>query len=170
MIPDLYVPKNKKKIEKWVEDVHNSIDNYYSSYYDEFREKDFENYNIFNGIINKDQFEYVTDTYSNSNPARLVNYPILKKVIDLLVGEWLATPMDQYTVDLVNKDAVSRQFDKKVTLVFEKLIQPYRKEIEQLANIELADHIGMEIPDHLDVLDKNNYRENTAEVIYNGLS
>ncbi len=169
MIPDLYVPKNKKKIDEWIKDVHESVDNYYSSYYDEFREKDFENYNIFNGIINKDQFEYVTDTYSNSNPARLVNYPILKKVIDLLVGEWLATPMDQYTVDLINKDAVARQFDKKVNLVFEKLIKPYRKEIEKIAQIDLADHMGMEIPDNLDVLDRNNYRENTAEVIYNGL-
>ena len=82
MIPELYVPKNKNKIKEWVKDVHNSIDNYYSGYFDEFREKDFDNYNIFNGIINKEQFEYVTDTYSNSNPARLVNYPILKKVID----------------------------------------------------------------------------------------
>jgi|5_EtaG_2_1085323.scaffolds.fasta_scaffold04264_2 hypothetical protein len=169
MLPDLYVPKGKLKIDEWVKDVHDSIDSYYSGYYDDFREKDFDNYNVFNGIINKDQFEYVTDTYSNTNPARLVNYPIVKKVIDLLVGEWLATPMDQYSVELVNKDAVAREFDKKVGLVFEKLIKPYRKEIEKIADINLYDHMGMEIPDHIDVLDKNNYRENTAEVVYNAI-
>ena len=169
MLPELKIPKTKIEREEWAEEIHENIEQYYSAYFSNQRDKDFDNYNFFNGIIDKDQFEYVTDTYSNTNPARFVHYPIMKKMIELIIGEWLGSPMD-LSCELVNDDAVNRKFDKKVTVVFEALIKPYRKELEKMAGIQMGeDTFGMEIPENLDEFINSNFRENTEEVILNGM-
>jgi hypothetical protein len=170
MIPDLMLPKGKKKIEAWAIDIHEAIDKYYSSYFTTQREKDFLNYNFFNGVIDKGQFEYVTDTHGNSNPARLVNYPVIKKMVELLVGEWVSSPMT-FDVHLVNADAVNKKFDQKVNLIFDALIRPYRQELEKMAGIKLGeDTMGLEIPEHIEDFMNRNFRENTEDVVTNGIS
>ena len=101
MFPDLTIPSDSTKIEEWCKSVLESIEQYYSAYYDDYRQRDFENYNLFNGIFDKDQFAYVTDTYANTNPARLVNYPIMKHMIERVVGEFLRQPME-FDAEIVN--------------------------------------------------------------------
>ncbi len=169
LFPDLSVPKEKAEIPEWCRQTVESIEKYYTAYYDDYRQRDFENFNLFNGIFDKEQYAYVTDTYANTNPARLVDFPIMKHVIDRVVGDFLSTPL-KFTLHSINKDAVHRQFDKKVTMVFESLIRPYRRKIEEIAGFSLTpDTIGLAIPDNLDEFGKMNFRENVEDVIYNGI-
>lgn len=169
MFPDLTVPKKVSEIEEWCKSVLESIEKYYSAYYDDYRQRDFENFNLFNGIFDKDQYAYVTDTYSNASPARLVNYPVMKHIVERVVGDFLVQPLE-FDIDSVNEDAVSQKHEKKIGMVAEGLLRPYRRQIEEASGIELTpDKFGIAIPDNIDEFMNMTFRENTEEVMYYGI-
>lgn len=170
MFPDFSIPKGKYEQEKWCKEILEGIEKYYSAYYGAYRKKDFENFNLFNGIFDQTQFEYVTDTSAGTNPARLVDFPLMKHLIDLLVGEFLAEPI-KFTVEIVNRDAVYRKFEKKVGIVSEALLRPYMQELEKILGFKpKEEQYGIAIPDNIDEFIKMNYRENVEDVVYNGMA
>lgn len=167
--PDLTVPKEIDKIEEWGIGVLEGIEKYYSAYYDDYRQRDFENFNLYNGIFDKEQYAYVTDTYSQTSPARLVNYSIMKHMIDSVVGEYLSQPL-RFSVEVANKDAVSQKHERKVGFISEALLRPYRAKIEEMMGFGLTpDTIGLAIPDNIDEFSKMTFRENVEDVVHNGL-
>lgn len=169
MFPDLSIPKAHNQIEDWCKSVLESIEKYYSAYYDDYRQRDFENFNLYNGTFDKDQYAYVTDTYSNASPARLVNYPLMKHVIERVVGDFLTHPLE-FDIDIVNEDAVSRKHEEKIGLVAEALLRPIRRDIEKATGVKLTpDKFGMAIPENIDEFMNMNFRENTEEVVYYGI-
>ena len=89
--PKQNIPDSKKN-KKWCKDVIDAILSYDSttSRYNREKKKDYDNYLFFNGIFDPKNFEYVTQTYGITSPARLVNYPIIQpKLTSLQENFWL---------------------------------------------------------------------------------
>ena len=141
----------------------------YTTKFNRERKKDYENYLLYNGVFDPKQFEYVTDTYGITSPARLVNHPIIAPKIDLLVGEFMSQPLD-FTVEAINEAAVVKKLDKKVKLAAEKVLQDVRKEIEAELGIQFEpEDVGLEIPEDIDKFLKLNGREAVEQMVFVGL-
>ena len=122
--PSQFISESEKT-QEWCDQMINAIMGYITgtnSPFDSSRSTDIQAYNIYNGHINRDSYKYVTEQYGTTYPARLVNYPIIQPKIDLLLGEDLKRPLD-YKVSTVNKDAVVRKEDFKVSLMMNALLK-----------------------------------------------
>ena len=169
--PSQLVSEKEKTIE-WCNQMITAVMGYISSEsspYTSNRSTDLLSYNIYNGHINRDSYKYVTEQYGATYPARLVNYPIIQPKIDLLLGEDLRRPLD-YKVSTINKDAVVRKEDFKVSLMMNSLLKDIHQEIKQESGVEI-DMEGQElpIPEDIDTYMRYNYREMVEEVAQDGL-
>ena len=66
-------------------------------------------YDYYNGVIDEQDYRYVLKPYGktrNNFPSKLRNYPIIKPIIDLLLGEKAKRPLN-YTVTVQNSDSIS---------------------------------------------------------------
>jgi len=133
------------------------------------RKKDYENFQIVNGNFDPKQFEYITDMYGVTAPARFVNYPILMPRLDSLIGEFMSQPL-AFDVEVINRDAVNKKIEKKVAVAAEVLLRPIRKEIEKTLGMEFpAEEIGEEIPEDIDAFMKTPIRLSIESTIHNSL-
>jgi hypothetical protein len=141
----------------------------YTTKFNRERKKDYENYLLYNGVFDTKQFEYVTNTYGISSPARLVNHPIIAPKVDLLVGEFMSQPMD-FMVEAVNEQAINKKLDRKVSLVAEKVLRGLRKELSEELGVQFEDEdMGVEIPDDIDKFLKLNGRMQVEQLVFVGL-
>ena len=156
----------KEKDQNWCEENIDAIAQYLAyndGPYMRSRYKDIRNYQYYNGHFNTKDYEYITETYGLPYPARLVNYPIISPKIDLLVGEEIRRPID-YKVSTVNKAAVQRKEDFKVSIIMNKLLEDINKQIESKLNMEVdMDNKEFPIPDDIDVFMKYSYKEMVEE-------
>ena len=70
-------------------------------------------YDYYNGVIDEQDYRYVLKPYGktrNNFPSKLRNYPIIKPIIDLLLGEKAKRPLN-YTVTVTNSDSTSHWQD-----------------------------------------------------------
>ena len=141
----------------------------HSSYLDS-RKNDHENYLIVNGDFDHKQYEYVTDMYGITSPARLVNYPIILPKLDLLAGELISQPL-QYTVNVVNRNAIRRKNEKRTQVAAEVVLRPIRREIEKAIGMPIPDEdVGQEVPEDVEAYTKMKFRDNVEEMVYTGLT
>ena len=66
-------------------------------------------YDYYNGVIDEQDYRYVLKPYGKTRsnfPSKLRNYPIIKPIIDLLLGEKAKRPLN-YTVTVKNGDSIS---------------------------------------------------------------
>ena len=156
------VISEKEKNNEWCEQVLNAIVSYMGyegSYYSDSRIKDIRNYQVYSGTLNAGDYTYITEQYGLTYPARLVNYPIITPKIDLLIGEELRRPLDM-KVTTINKEAVLRKEDYKVSLVMRELLDDFHKEIKETMRFDvLQEGDGMPVPEDIDRYMKYNYRE-----------
>ena len=64
-------------------------------------------YDFYNGEIMDQDYDYVLKPYGKTRsnfPSKMRNYPIIKPIIDLLLGEKAKRPFN-YTVTVTNADA-----------------------------------------------------------------
>ena len=124
-------------------------------------------YDYYNGVILEDDYRYVTHPYGKSRnnfPSKMRNYPIIKPIIDLLLGEKSKRPLN-YTVTVQNGDAVSEKEKAKQQVIFQNLQQRF---IQMMAktNPELVENIETpeDIPLPKDVAAQfdNSYVDNRA--------
>jgi hypothetical protein len=167
--PRQNIPDSKKD-KKWHMDCvdfflsQQQIETYVSS-----KTKDYENYLIASGEFNKDQFKYITDMYGMTAPARLVNYPLMQNKLDLLAGELITQPL-QYTVNVINRNAIRRKTEELISIAVETILKPERKKIEQVTNTPIPDEdLGEEIPKDVESFMKMNFRTNVEKQISVGL-
>lgn len=167
--PRQNIPENQKD-EDWHRDCvdyflqQQQIETYVSN-----KTKDYENYLIASGEFNKDQFKYVTDMYGMTAPARLVNYPLIQHKLDLLAGELITQPL-QYTVNVINKNAIRRKTEELIAIAAETILRPERKKIEKVIGTEIPDEdLGQEIPSDVEEFMKMNYRTNVERQVNVGL-
>ena len=170
IFPPQFVLESEKTEEwanKWVDAVVSYMA-YVDSPYHNSRLNDIQNYNIYNGSLELQDFKYITEQYGMAYPARLVNYPIISPKIDLLVGEELRRPMD-IKVSTTNKEAVLRKEDVKVNLIMKKLTEEIHQEFKDATGIALPAITEMEIPEDIDLYMRYNYREMVEETAQDGL-
>ena len=170
LFPKQNIPDSKKNKE-WCKDNILAMLAYqnYTTKFNRERKKDYENYLLYNGMFDTKQFEYITNTYGISSPARLVNHPIIAPKVDLLVGEFMSQPMD-FMVEAVNEEAISMKLEKKVSLVAEKIMRPIRKELSQELGVEFEDEdLGIDMPEDIDKFLKLNGRMQVEQLVFLGL-
>lgn len=81
------------------------------------------NYDLYNGRLNKEDFEYVTNPYgfdSNDFPAELQHYDIISPKLNLLIGEDMKRPFN-YRVISVNGDSISMLNRKRKEMLLQIL-------------------------------------------------
>lgn len=80
------------------------------------------NYDLYNNIINRSDFTYVTNPYGLKNefPARLNNFNIITPKLKVLEGEEIKRPFN-FRVAAVNADAVSQIEEKRKNLLLQYL-------------------------------------------------
>ncbi len=72
-------------------------------------------YDYYNGVIDEQDYRYVLKPYGktrNNFPSKLRNYPIIKPIIDLLLGEKAKRPLN-YSVTVKNGDSISLKEQEK---------------------------------------------------------
>jgi hypothetical protein len=80
-------------------------------------------YDYYNGIIDEADYNYVLKPYGKSRknfPSEMRNYPIIKPIIDLLLGEKSKRPLN-YTVTVQNSDTTSVKEQAKSEAIFKNL-------------------------------------------------
>lgn len=104
------------------------------------------NYDLYNNIIDKTDFTYVTNPYGLADqfPARLNNYNIITSKLKLLEGEEIKRPFN-FRVAAVNSDAVSQIEEKRKSLLLQYLES-------ELVNELMAQGINVENPETGEVM------------------
>tara|TARA_Y100001973_G_scaffold64832_1_gene94814 strand:- start:1014 stop:3320 length:2307 start_codon:yes stop_codon:yes gene_type:complete len=171
-MPSMVVAE-KDKTRDWCRQVLNAVTSYMGSeggHYSSTRSKDIRNYQIYNGQLSQGDYSYITEQYGLTYPARLVNYPIITPKIDLLVGEELRRPMDM-KVTTVNKAAVIRKHDHKVSLMMRELLSDFHDEMKEKMSFDILGEgpTSMPIPEDIETYMKYNYREMIEETAQDGL-
>jgi len=92
-----------------------------SAGYNSFAKKQV-NYNLYNSIIDKEDFTYVTNPYGLKEefPGRLENYNIITPKLKLLEGEEIKRPFN-FRIVAVNQDAVSQMQEKQKGMILQHL-------------------------------------------------
>lgn len=168
--PKQNIPE-KQKTKEWHKKCVDAIMSFakdHTKFTDE-RKKDHDNYLLFSGHFDPKAFQYVTDAYGITSPARLVNYPIIKPKIDLLVGELVSQPL-QFTVNVINRDAIRRKNEKKIQIASEVILRPLRREIEKLIGSSFPDeNLGEEIPEDVEKFQEFKFRDAIEDMVHTGL-
>lgn len=167
--PRQNIPESQKD-EAWHRDcVDYFLQQQQTEVYVSNKTKDYENYLIASGKFNKDQFKYITDMYGMTAPARLVNYPLMQNKLDLLAGELITQPL-QYTVNVINRNAIRRKTEELIAIAAETILKPERRKIEEVTKTPIPDEdLGEEIPKDVESFMKMNYRTNVEKQVSVGL-
>ena len=169
-------PKQKlsrnDKSEKWGREcvdwvIQASSANKYSNY-----TKIKANYDLYNSIIDAEDFKYVTNPYGvdQNFPARLHNYNIITPKINLLAGEEIKRPFNFRAV-AVNNEAVSQMQEKRKQLLMEYLEAELLADL-QMQGVNIQDPSAMEAMNPAQIEKYMNYsdndvRESTANKLLN---
>jgi len=168
--PQQNIPERDKD-EQWHIDNIRAIMFYHRDYtsFIDSRKKDHENYLISAGEFDHKQYEYVTDMYGLTSPARLVNYPMIMPKLDLLAGELISQPL-QFSVNVINRNAIRKKNEEKITLAAEVVLRPIRREIEQQLGMPIPDeNVGQEVPEDVARYQKLKFRNAIEEMVHVGL-
>jgi len=145
---EFVVPDSNEK--EWAEEVAKKLANSVplSTYWSAERQRVEENYAIYDGKFNKDDFKYITEMYGVAAPARLVNYPLIKPKIELLIGEFVTKPL-KFTVRSVNDEALNTKFSKYITQTVDYFARQILHEITEEIGInimpDIITQVGMEV-------------------------
>ena len=160
------IPRQKlaitKKDKKWKEscveafiDLSNSGSSY-SAKKDDLKIL----YDYYNGVIDEADYNYVLKPYGKSRknfPSEMRNYPIIKPIIDLLLGEKSKRPLN-YTVTVQNADSISQKEEAKKELIFRNLQQHFMQAVQQQGvDIGANPDQEIELPQHIASMFEQNY-------------
>jgi len=133
------IPRQKvsraEKTDKWAQDTIDAIIGSSNFEPGHVGDRDLlrKAYEYYNGIIDDDDYTHVLRPYGKTRknfPAKLHNYPIIKPVIDLLLGEKRKRPLN-YTVAVANPDAITEKEKAVKEAVFQNLQQQFINELSR---------------------------------------
>jgi hypothetical protein len=96
-------------------------------------------YDYYNGVIDEEDYNYVLKPYGKTRshfPSKMRNYPIIKPIIDLLLGEKSKRPLE-YTVTVQNSDAVSIKEEALKNLILQNLRQRFLMELVKSGQVDM---------------------------------
>ena len=122
-------------------------------------------YDYYNGVIDEADYNYVLKPYGKSRknfPSEMRNYPIIKPIIDLLLGEKSKRPLN-YTVTVQNADSISQKEDAKRELIFRNLQQHFMQAVQQQGmDIGANPDEEVELPQHIATMFEQTYVDTRA--------
>ncbi len=129
-IPKQRIPLNQKD-EKWKKECVDAFINLSKFGISERRSYLKSLYDYYQGIIDEEDYNYVLKPYGKTRknfPSKLRNYPIIKPIIDLLLGEKSKRPLE-YTVTVQNADSVSLKEETLKNLILANLKSQFVNEL-----------------------------------------
>lgn len=90
-------------------------------------------YDYYNGEIDDADYKYVLKPYGKTRdnfPSKMRNYPIIKPIIDLLLGEKSKRPLN-YSVVVKNADSVSLKEEAKKKKLMQTIEQMFVQELQK---------------------------------------
>jgi len=138
-IPRQRLPEREKDFEWQKENIDAFYDlSYFSSIpgssYDMMQKA----YDMYNGVINDEDYTHVLKPYGKKRqnmPAKLHNYPILKPIIDLLLGEKRKRPLN-YSVVIENDDVANRKTQEKKEELVKAIQENFTEELKKQGVLE----------------------------------
>ena len=165
-IPRQKLPKSKKTKE-WREacveafiDLSNNGRSSGSSRRDDMQRL----YDYYNGVIDEADYRYVLKPYGKSRknfPSEMRNYPIIKPIIDLLLGEKSKRPLN-FTVTVKNHDSVSIKEEAKKELIYQNLQQQFVNEMNARGTNTGLETQQVDLPGHIAEQFEVSYVDNRA--------
>lgn len=129
-IPQQRLPL-RQKTQKWKEECVDAFINLSKFGLSERRTQLKALYDYYNGEVDEADYRYVIKPYGKSRenfPSKLRNYPIIKPIIDLLLGEKSKRPLN-YTVTVKNADSVSLKEQAKKEQLMKAVEQMFLQEL-----------------------------------------
>ena len=154
-IPKQRIPFSQKD-DKWKEDCVNAFINLSKFGISERRSYLKSLYDYYNGVIDEEDYNYVLKPYGKTRshfPSKLRNYPIIKPIVDLLLGEKSKRPLE-YTVTVQNADSISIKEEALQNLILANLKNKFLAELAKQQEVELPE--GEEPPLPKQVADEFN--------------
>ena len=144
-IPKQRIPLNQKD-DKWRKDCVDAFINLSKFGISERRSYLKSLYDYYNGVIDEEDYNYVLKPYGKTRknfPSKLRNYPIIKPIIDLLLGEKAKRPLE-YTVTVQNADSVSLKEEALKNLLLQNVKSHFIQELGKQGQIQMPE--GQEEP------------------------
>ena len=164
------IPRQKlsitKKNKKWGEECVEAFIDLSSSGSSHSKQKDDLKilYDYYNGVIDEADYNYVLKPYGKSRknfPSEMRNYPIIKPIIDLLLGEKSKRPLN-YTVTVQNSDAITMKEQQKSEAIAKNLRQKFLQEV-QAQGVDMGANMDeIPTPKHIADMFEMNYIDNRA--------
>ena len=165
------IPRQKlsitKKNKKWGEECVEAFINLSNSGTSHSHKKDELKilYDYYNGVIDEADYNYVLKPYGKARknfPSEMRNYPIIKPIIDLLLGEKSKRPLN-YTVTVQNSDSISVKENAKSELIFKNLQQHFMQAVqEQGQDMGQDPNQEVQLPDHIASMFDSTYVDQRA--------
>ena len=136
-IPKQRVPLSQKD-EKWKKDCVDAFINLSKFGISERRAYLRSLYDYYNGVIDEEDYNYVLKPYGKTRknfPTKLRNYPIIKPIIDLLLGEKSKRPLE-YTVTVQNSDAISQKEEQLQNLLLNNIRTQFLNELIKQGQVQ----------------------------------
>ncbi len=121
-------------------------------------------YDYYNGVIDEADYKYVLKPYGKSRknfPSEMRNYPIIKPIIDLLLGEKSKRPLN-YTVTVQNSDSITIKEQQKQEAIAINLRQKFLQEVQAMGVDIGANMDEIPTPKHIADMFELNYIDNRA--------
>tara|TARA_R100001443_G_scaffold20560_1_gene32606 strand:+ start:1462 stop:3744 length:2283 start_codon:yes stop_codon:yes gene_type:complete len=121
-------------------------------------------YDYYNGVIDEADYRYVLKPYGKSRknfPSQMRNYPIIKPIIDLLLGEKSKRPLN-FTVTVQNADSISVKEEAKKELIYKNLQQQFVNEMNTRGMNTGLETQDVELPGHIAEQFEMSYVDNRA--------
>ena len=120
-------------------------------------------YEYYNGVIDEADYKYVLKPYGKSRsnfPSQMRNYPIIKPIVDLLLGEKSKRPLN-FTVTVQNSDTVSAKEQAKKDLIYQSFQKQFANEMIKTGAFE-GEMQEVELPEHIAEQFESSYVDNRA--------
>lgn len=121
-------------------------------------------YDYYNGVIDEADYKYVLKPYGKSRknfPSEMRNYPIIKPIIDLLLGEKSKRPLN-YTVTVQNSDSITIKEQQKQEAIAINLRQRFLQEVQAMG-VDIGVNMDeIPTPKHIADMFEINYVDNRA--------
>lgn len=152
MYGQAHIPKQRitlaQKNEKWRKECVDAFINLSKFGISERRSYLKSLYDYYNGVIDEEDYNYVLKPYGKTRknfPSKMRNYPIIKPVIDLLLGEKSKRPLD-FTVTVQNGDAVSLKEEALKTMLLANVKNKFLQELAKQQGAEIPEEGDIQLP------------------------
>ena len=141
-IPKQRIPLNQKD-EKWKKNCVDAFINLSKFGISERRSYLKSLYDYYNGVIDEEDYNYVLKPYGKTRknfPSKLRNYPIIKPIIDLLLGEKSKRPLE-YSVTVQNADSISLKEQALKDLMLQNIKVQFIQELASKGELEAPEQM-----------------------------